>query len=239
VSPDNKTGFISSNRDGGKGSDDIYILGQVPPCDVDVAFTVEDEAGVAIPQALVEVVNNTEDTTDSDTATTTGKYLFSSKCNRDYTVTASADGYKSKTRTLTVGKSGVTNVITLEAIEPPVITKTEVVLNPIYFDFDKWNIRPDAAAELDRLVFAMQNNPTMVISGESHTDSRGSNSYNQTLSQKRAESMRDYVLSKGISPSRISGVGKGESQPSVNCGANCTEDEHQLNRRGVFRIISR
>jgi len=222
-----------------KGSDDIYILGQVPPCDVDVAFTVEDEAGVAIPQALVEIVNNTEDTTDSDTATTTGKYLFSSKCNRDYTVTASADGYKSKTRTLAVGKAGVQNVITLEAIEPPVITKTEVVLNPIYFDFDKWNIRPDAAAELDRLVFAMQNNPTMVISGESHTDSRGSDSYNQSLSQKRAESMRDYVISRGISSSRISGVGRGESQLSVNCGSNCTEDEHQLNRRGVFRIISR
>ena len=190
VSPDNKTGFVSSNRPGGKGSDDIYILDQVPPCDVDVALTVEDESGVGISKALVEIVNNTEETTDSDTATTTGKYLFSSKCNRQYTITASADGYKSKTRTLTVGKDGSDNTITLEPIEPPVITKTEVVLNPIYFDFDKWNIRPDAAAELDRLVFAMQNNPTMVISGESHTDSRGSNSYNQTLSQKRAESMR-------------------------------------------------
>jgi len=239
VSPDNKTGFISSNRDGGKGSDDIYILGQVPPCDVDVAFTVEDEAGVGISQALVKVVNNTDETSDSDTATTTGKYLFSSKCNRDYTITASADGYKSKTRTLTVGKDGTQNIIVLEPIEPPVITKTEVVLNPIYFDFDKWNIRPDAAAELDRLVFAMQNNPTMVISGESHTDSRGSDSYNQNLSQKRAASMRDYVISKGISASRISGVGKGESELSVNCGTNCTEEEHQLNRRGVFKIVSR
>ena len=114
-----------------------------------------------------------------------------------------------------------------------------MVLNPIYFDFDKWNIRPDAAAELDRLVFAMQNNPTMVISGESHTDSRGSNSYNQTLSQKRAESMRDYVISKGINASRISGAGKGETDLAISCSSNCTEDQHQLNRRCVFKIVSR
>ncbi len=241
VNPDKMTGYISSNRPGGQGSDDIYILGQVPPCDVDVALTVEDESGAGIGNALVELVNTTENTTDSDTATTTGKYLFSSKCNRSYTITASADGYKSKTRTLTVGKQGSNNTITLEAIviEPPVITETEVVLNPIYFDFDKANIRPDASVELDRLVDVMNKYPTMVISAESYTDVRGPESYNVLLSQRRANSMRDYILSKGIDPSRISGVGKGESNPAVACVSNCTEDEHQLNRRCVFKIVSR
>lgn len=241
VSADNKTGFISSNRAGGKGSDDIYILGQVPPCDVDVALTVEDESGNGISKAIVQLVNTTDDTTDSDTATTTGKYLFSSKCNRQYTVTASADGYKSKTRTLTVGKEDSDNTITLEAIviDEPVITETEVILNPIYFDFDKWNIRPDAASELERLVSVMNRYPTMVISAESHTDVRGSAAYNQSLSQKRAESMRDYLISRGISASRISGSGKGESDPAISCNTQCTEDEHQLNRRCVFKIVSR
>lgn len=240
VDPDKMTGFISSNRQGGKGSDDIYILGQVPPCDVDVALTVEDETGTGISNALVELVNTTEETTDSDTATTTGKYLFSSKCNRAYTVTVSADGYKSKTRNLTVGKEGSNNTITLEAIvEAPVITETEVILNPIYFDFDKANIRPDAAAELDRLVNVMNKYPTMVISAESHTDVRGPESYNERLSQRRANSMSDYIISKGIDASRISGVGKGESEPAVTCGSNCTEDEHQLNRRCVFKIVRR
>lgn len=241
VNPKTNTGYISSNRPGGQGSDDIYILGQVPPCDVDVALTVEDESGNGISKALVQLVNSTQGTTDSDIATTTGKYLFSSKCNRQYQVTASADGYKSKTRTLTVGKDGSNNTIVLEAIEvaQPVITETEVILNPIYFDFDKWNIRPDAAAELDRLVSVMSTYPTMVISAESHTDRRGSDSYNQLLSQKRAESMKDYVISKGIDASRISGIGKGESEPAVLCGATCTEDEHQLNRRCAFKIVSR
>ena len=243
INADNKSGYVSSNRPGGKGSDDIYILGQVPPCDVDVALTVEDESGNGIANALVALVNTTEDTTDSDTATTTGKYLFSSKCNREYTVTASADGYESKTRTLTVGKEDSQNTIILEAIvieEPePVITETEVILNPIYFDFDKWNIRPDAAAELNRLVDVMNRYPTMIISAESHTDVRGPATYNQSLSQKRAASMRDYVISRGINSSRISGVGKGESSLAVSCNPTCTEDEHQLNRRCVFKIVSR
>ncbi len=241
VNPESNTGFISSNRQGGKGGDDIYILGQVPSCDVDVALTVEDESGNGISKALVELVNTVEGTTNSDSATTTGNYLFSSECNKEYTVTASADGYKSQTRTLTVGKDGSSNTIILEAIpEPePIITATEVILNPIYFDFDKSNIRPDAAAELDRLVRVMNDNPTLVISAESHTDSRGSKTYNQSLSQRRAESMRDYVISRGINASRISGAGRGESDPSIACSANCTEDEHQLNRRCAFKIVSR
>ena len=252
VNPENMTGFISSNRQGGIGGDDIYILGQIPPCDVDAALTVKDESGNGIPKALIQLVNKTEGVTNSDTATTTGNYLFSSKCNREYTVTASANGYKSKTDIFTIGKDNSSNTIILEAIPVPepintkteivlnrIITETEVILNPIYFDFDKSNIRPDAATELDRLITVMNNYQTMVISAESHTDSRGPNTYNQALSQRRAESIRDYVISKGINSSRISGVGRGESDPAVNCSINCTVDEHQLNRRCTFKIISR
>ncbi len=237
IDPVKETGYVSSNRDGGKGSDDIYILGQVPPCDVDVAINVEDESGNGISKALVTIQNDSENTSDSDTATTTGKYLFSSKCNREYTVTISADGFKSKTRKLSVGKASSNNIVTLEEIKQPEITPTEVVLNPIYFDFDKWNIRPSAAAELDRLILAMNTYPDLVIAAESHTDARGSDSYNMTLSEKRAKSMRDYIISKGIDASRISGVGKGETDLAVNCASNCSEDDHQLNRRCVFKIV--
>ncbi len=240
INQDTDTGFISSNRAGGKGGDDIYILGQLPPCDVDVALTVVNPAGEGIDKALVVVNNTTDNTSESDTATTTGKYLYQSKCNRTYTITASADGYKEATQNITVGKSGVNQTITLEPIiDQVVVTETEVVLNPIYFDFDKSNIRPSAAAELDRLVNVMMQYPTMVISAESHTDIRGSESYNKNLSQRRADSMRDYVVSKGINASRISSIGKGESEPAVACGTNCTEDEHQLNRRSVFKIVTR
>lgn len=230
------TGFVSSNRKGGKGGDDIYVLGKLPPCDVDVTITVEDTDGNGISKAFVEIANTTEGTTDSDTATTTGKYLFSSKCKREYKIMASADGYLPGSRSVSIDKKAANVTITLE--KEPVITPTEVVLNPIYFDFDKWDIRSDAAEELDRLVATMNKYPELVISAESHTDVRGPESYNQTLSQKRAESMRDYVISKGIDASRIAGVGKGESELAVSCEeSNCSKDDHQLNRRCVFKIV--
>jgi len=227
---------MSSNRKGGKGGDDIYILGKLPPCDVDVTITVEDVDGNGISKAFVEIMNITENTTDSDTATTTGKYLFSSTCKRDYKVMASADGYLPGESTVSVAKKSINITITLQ--KEPVITPDEVVLNPIYFDFDKWNIRPDAAAELDRLVAVMKKYPEMKISAESHTDIRGPESYNQILSQKRAESMRTYVISKGIDANRITADGKGETEPAITCEESaCTKEEHQLNRRCVFKII--
>ena len=106
------------------------------------------------------------------------------------------------------------------------------------FDFDKWNIKPEAAAELDRLVGIMKENPTMRIAATSHTDERGTTQYNMTLSERRAKSMRDYVISKGIAADRIAATGKGETEPAVDCGANCTEEEHQLNRRSEFVIVN-
>lgn len=236
IDPEKGTGYVSSNRKGGKGGDDIYLLGKLPPCDVDVTITVEDADGNGISKAFVEIMNITEGTTDSDTATTTGKYLFSSKCKREYKVMASADGYLPAERTVSIAKKSANLTIALQ--KEPVITPDEVVLNPIYFDFDKWNIRPDAAAELDRLVAVMNKYPDLKISAESHTDVRGPESYNQTLSQKRAESMRDYIISKGIDTSRISGLGKGESEPAVSCeGSACSKEDHQLNRRCAFKIV--
>jgi outer membrane protein OmpA-like peptidoglycan-associated protein len=106
------------------------------------------------------------------------------------------------------------------------------------FDFDKHNIKPQAAFELDKLVQLMQKYPDMVIRVESHTDSRGTDAYNQDLSERRAKSTVQYIISKGISENRISGKGFGESQLKVNCGENCTEEQHQQNRRSEFIIVS-
>ncbi len=239
LADDMLTGFVSSNRSGGKGGDDIYILGQLPPCDIDVALTIQSTDGTVLENAMVVVANTTDGTSESDTATSKGKYLFNSECKREYRITASADGYETSTKTISVARTNVVQTINLKPIDIVEITPTEVKLDPIYFDFDKANIRPSAAAELDRLVEVMNKYPTMVISAESHTDKRGPESYNQRLSQRRADSMRDYVISRGIDESRITSIGKGESDLAVECGSTCTEEEHQLNRRSVFRIVSR
>ena len=88
------------------------------------------------------------------------------------------------------------------------------------------------------LVLIMKNYPNMVINAKSHTDNRGKATYNKTLSSKRAKSTVDYIISKGIEASRISGEGMGESDPLYKCGSKCTEEQHQANRRSEFIIVS-
>ncbi|MCB0663228.1 MAG: OmpA family protein [Saprospiraceae bacterium] len=115
-----------------------------------------------------------------------------------------------------------------------------ITLKNLYYDFDKWNIRPDAAKELDNVVEIMKSHPGMEVELASHTDSRGNDVYNLSLSQKRAESAVNYIISKGIQSYRISAKGYGESQLVNECvnGANCDENEHQANRRTEIKIIS-
>jgi outer membrane protein OmpA-like peptidoglycan-associated protein len=127
--------------------------------------------------------------------------------------------------------------IQLDPIEK-LIVADRVVLDPIYFEFDKSNITSQAAFELDKLVQIMNKYPDMVIKATSHTDNRGSASYNEALSDRRAKTTVQYVVSKGIDTSRISGVGMGENDPKVDCGSSCTEEEYQLNRRSEFIITS-
>ena len=111
-------------------------------------------------------------------------------------------------------------------------------LNPIYFDLNKYFIRPDAEIELTKVFNAMIRFPELIIRIESHTDSRSPQSYNLRLSQNRATSTRNWLIQRGIAPTRLSAVGYGESQLINRCadGVPCTEAEHQLNRRSMFII---
>jgi outer membrane protein OmpA-like peptidoglycan-associated protein len=108
----------------------------------------------------------------------------------------------------------------------------------IYYDLAKWNIRPDAALELDKVVQFLADNPAIKIELGSHTDSRGSDLSNQVLSQKRAQSAVDYIVIKGIDIKRITAKGYGESILKNKCanGVNCTEEEHQQNRRTEIKV---
>jgi len=112
-------------------------------------------------------------------------------------------------------------------------------LENIYYNFDKADIRPDAAKELDKLVKLMKENPTMWIELGSHTDSRGNDAYNQVLSQRRANSAVQYIIDQGINKNRITARGYGESQLLNRCanGVNCSNAEHQQNRRTEFKIV--
>ncbi|MGK0366116.1 MAG: outer membrane protein OmpA-like peptidoglycan-associated protein [Saprospiraceae bacterium] len=113
-------------------------------------------------------------------------------------------------------------------------------LSNLYYDYDKYDIRPDAKQDLDRVYDLLKAYKTMRISLLSHTDSRGGNDYNATLSQKRALSARSYLILKGISPNRLGSIGVGEDLPVNGCinDVDCNEDEHQLNRRTEIQITA-
>lgn len=232
-------GFVSSNRPGGKGGDDIYALKRIVPCNVNVITTVVDKqtnnplAGVAVTfkDANDRVVS--KQTTDSN-----GKVTYTVSCDKSLEISGVLKDYLSNYITYSGSKEKeVLMQLNLDPIDV-IIVKDKVVLNPIMFDFDKSNITAQGAFELDKLVAIMQKYPNMVILAESHTDSRGPASYNERLSDRRAKSTVQYVISKGIEANRISGIGKGESDPKVDCGSKCTEEEYQLNRRSEFNIVS-
>lgn len=204
----------------------------------------------AIEKATVEILDQEKNIVETHQTDVDGRfvsYLLEDKSTGDqinYIVKASKEGYVSQQFKL-VEELG--NDFDLEVSYA--INKSEVgeeisetlAINPIYFDLDKSNIRPDAAAELDRIVQVMNDNPSIHIELGSHTDCRGSASYNLALSKRRANSSVAYIKKRIKDSSRISGKGYGETKLVNNCncaeGSSCSDAEHQANRRTEFRIV--
>lgn len=242
MNPDGLTGYFSSNRTGGRGDDDIYGYYRVPL--LTVKGSVTDAINTKpIPNADISLYDDKDNKIANMVTDENGNYEINIDRNKDYKIVASQDKYIDDYRAFTSKNiSSLESVITANLILNP---KQDVVvlaeLNTIYFDFDQFNIRPDAAAELDKIVDLMQNKyPEMVIRIESHTDSRGTLSYNDKLSIDRANSTYDYLISKGIDPTRITAhEGFGERRLTNGCedGAKCEETDHQLNRRTQFIVV--
>ena len=233
-------GFVSSNREGGMGSDDIYAIKKLQPiCDVLMTVTVRDsKTGLILDGASVSIQDSEGNIFGTKISNFEGIVEYIIECDIDTKLVGSKIDYESGS-TLVAGTSEeeISAELLLTPIEE-IILANKVILNPIYFDFDKSNITAQAAFELDKLVQLMTKYKSIVISAESHTDSRGSASYNLSLSERRALTTAQYVISKGIDATRITGSGKGETIPSIDCGGRCTEEEHQLNRRSEFLILS-
>ncbi|MGF1555350.1 OmpA family protein [Paucihalobacter sp.] len=232
-------GYFSSNRPGGLGSDDIYQFNSYVCSQIIKGIARDVKTNAVLPGVEVRLIDNNGKVIEKLTTTEEGTYEFEVDCNQIYTVVGSKDDYKEDQ---TVVKTDDNNgkVIEADLYLTPLIMDNQIVINPIFFDFDKWNIRTDAEYELENIVDVLRKHPTMVIKIESHTDSRGSDSYNMKLSDRRAKSTRDYLLSRGIAPERIeSAIGYGETQLLNKCsnGVRCSAEEHQLNRRSYFYIL--
>ena len=232
-------GFVSSNRSGGKGSDDIYSIKRlIPICDVLLTANVMDaKTKLSIDSATTSISDNEGNIASTKTSSNEGVSEFMLVCDEAGKLIVSKEGYNSKIVDLKISNEEFTSIdVMLDPIEK-IIVAEKIELNTIYFDFDKSNIKAEAAFELDKLVQIMNKYPEMTVSIESHTDSKGPSSYNQRLSERRAKTTSQYVISKGIDSSRLSSAGKGESSPVVDC-TNCSKDEDQLNRRSEFIITA-
>jgi len=163
--------------------------------------------------------------------------------NMDYGFTATLPGYlansaKFSTRGIAKDPANPVQTFEVEIVLDKIFRDREIVLENIYYDYDKWDIRPDAEPTLNRLAEVLRQNPSVRIQLGSHTDCRGNDSYNAELSQRRAQSAVNYLISKGIATERLSALGYGESQPAALCACSrCTETEHQTNRRTTFKVV--
>lgn len=235
-----KEGYVSSNRDGGVGSDDVYSTKRLQPLnDVLIATTVVDsETGEPVSGATVTLYDEQGNKVISKITSDDGTVDFIVETGKESELEIVMNDYESQKLKIAASENEEEKVtIMLNPIEV-IVKPEEIVLNPIFFEFDKSNITAQAAFELDKLVQIMNKYPEMVINATSHTDSRGPASYNAGLSDRRAKTTVQYVISKGIDAARISGEGKGESEPKVECGSNCSEEDHQMNRRSEFLIVS-
>ena len=239
--PTSQSGYVSSNREGGMGSDDIYMVAAVEiPCEVTIAVLVINEnTNAAVAGARVDLYDTMGNRLSSKTSNVDGMVSFKAACDQAHEVQGVlADFESNASKVAPANDQKVSATIALKPIEE-IIVEDQIVLNPILFDLDKSNIKAQAAFELDKVVSVMNKYPEMVIAVGAHTDSRATDAYNLRLSEARAQSTVQYIISKGISGKRISGKGYGESQPKVSCGDNCSEAEHQLNRRSEFTIVNR
>lgn len=252
VDKEGKTGYFSSNRVGGKGGDDIYYFEKqevvVPEPEEFVKllelYVYEKQSGQGLPNAVINVFTDKGKLVTALQVNDSGYFAeeFLSKYIDEYEgelrFIASYGNYSTQRE--------IVNMLDLYNKERSIVRiplsrdlGKELSLNPIYFDLDKSNIRPDAAKELNKIVDIMQKNPELVIEVGSHTDSRGSNPYNQALSDRRAKSSVQYITEKGIQSYRVYGKGYGETQLTNECedGVICDERKHQMNRRTEFKVV--
>ncbi|MBT8186493.1 MAG: OmpA family protein, partial [Croceitalea sp.] len=241
--PNGVDGYVSSNRNGGKGSDDIYKFKFIP------SLTVEGKVTDAInhkplDSVLISLYDQQTSKLVMETITdANGHYKMMIDREKNYMIEAVSRTHPNKNVFFsTRGIPRVTKLINQDfEMEPVMDVKLLANLNKIYFDFNKSNIRPDAAKELNKVIKLMtETYPDLVIRLEAHTDPVGSHAYNDNLSERRAKSTYEYLISHGVPKERIlSHKGFGKRRLINDCTGlrDCTKDELELNRRTEFPII--
>lgn len=232
-----KEGYLSSNRN---GNDDIFYFKDKTPMFNDMVTVsislVDINTGEILENPLIKLKSLQNDKELIPLKSDDKHLIFEIDPFVPYEVYGAKKGFflNSEKRSTKIEKGRVNWHIPLEKIQ----TNKQVVLNNIYYDLNKASLREESFIELDRLYEWMNENPTVSIELNAHTDSRGSDDYNLELSQRRAESAENYLLDKGVSPDRLQAKGYGETKLLNGCenGVDCSEGKHQVNRRTEFRV---
>lgn len=244
-------GYFSSNREGGKGDDDIYSFQRLEEaCEQTVKGSVIRKVNAQpIVNVNVELVSADGISVGKTITDPYGAFSFNIllDCEVEYNIKISKQGFLPNEKTFATGnEKDYMNTVPLEIkkeLNKLIVRENGVLkikIDNIYFDLNKADIRPDAAQELNKIVEVMKEYPKMVIKIEAHTDSRGSDRYNETLSDKRAKATGGYIISQGIQANRLeSAIGYGEKVLLNQCGngVKCTNEEHDVNRRSEFIIV--
>ncbi len=228
------TGFVSSSR---TDNDKIYAFDKFAPTFNLIGFAHKKGSDEPVPGVKVEITTDEgkliEAVSDKD-----GRFKIKLQPETNYHLLCTKMGCFTRTDKIsTVGLKYSEDFYADFEVEEIIINKP-IVLENIYYDFDKWDIRPDAAVELDKLAKLLKDNPNIDIEMGSHTDARGTNKYNQILSERRAYAAVQYLISRGIDPARLTYQGYGENVPVNKCvdDVPCSEEMHQENRRTEFKV---
>lgn len=244
-----RRGFFTSNRDGGQGYDDIYKFLETKRliCEQELYGEITDlSTNEFLPNTKLTLYDNNFNVLNTQVSDEKGHYSFIVECGKTYNVRAEKPEYTTKEQRVTiVTEKGRTYVpIALENKACKVAIGDDLGkcfgIKMIYFDLDKYNIRSEAALDLEKILDVLRENPTMKLDIRSHTDSRQTFKYNEVLSERRATATVKWLVKNGINPDRLSSKGYGETQLINNCadGVKCSEEEHQLNRRSEFIITA-
>jgi outer membrane protein OmpA-like peptidoglycan-associated protein len=250
-------GYFSSNRARGKGDDDLYFL-KIKRIPVIIRGVVKDrDSKEVLSDATVSVINEAGNTIASTTTRIDGQFEFEVNKGQQYIINVAKEFYNENevnigTASLRPNDEAFSEIFLEQKIEEtdnspaPKSMEEEngealqvVEIDYINYELDKSDIKPDVMATLDKLIALLKEFPDLEMRIESHTDSRGSDDYNMLLSKKRAKAAFDYVVSKGIDPKRLLYHGYGETRLLNNCanGVDCTEEQHEVNRRSIVKVV--
>ena len=245
-------GFFTSNREGGQGNDDIYSFIQnkpiVYPCEQQLlGIVLDNQTNEILSGSEVSLFSKDQQLISSQISNQKGEFNFGYvDCGSDFFIRASKMEYSTDEKAIQIPNyTGDTKAtLAIEKTQIPIVPGTDLSkvfhIKEIYFDLDKYNIRPDAAIELAKILEVLLEYPTMKIAINSHTDSRQTHAYNVILSNNRAISSKEWLVKQGISADRLTAKGYGETNLVNNCsdGVDCNEEQHQANRRSEFIVIS-